>query len=230
MQFFAVLLVVLLPLTAAQSNSRSCDGRVAQCNGAMDYFPTKLSFDYATTVKSLTYFNTYALLDMAWNDYAGPNAIKYALVQCGCPSPKLGPSVREIYVPVSSSLVEETVAVPKILLIGQGSKITAVHGQPRLRTPIPPWYTVLLYSPIPVAHGHEVTYTTSPELLDAVKNKLVVDIEGNYSKLQPIPARDRPMMASSCLRADPHLGYRARLQETPLVRRRWWKYKIPPRG
>jgi len=85
------------------------------------------------------------------------------MVRCGCPPPS-GDSVpagaKTFFVPVSSILVEETVAIPKVYLIGQRAKMSAV--------------TTGLWA-------------TTPELLDDVANGLVQDIGSNYSRLNVMP-------------------------------------------
>jgi iron complex transport system substrate-binding protein len=148
-------------LAAAQdlSNSATCAQRVRFCNvsGGVDYFPSKVSFDYATTIERIVYNRTFVALDFRWDDFAGLNRTAYyVFVRCGCPSPGLDPRYKEIYVPVSSAFVQQTPTVPKFYLLGQRAKVTAVESD---------------------------DFLTTAEILDDVRDGFVLDIDLNYTRL-----------------------------------------------
>lgn len=155
---FAILLV-LLPLCVGQNNAASCVHRVRSCDPSNDYFPSKVRFLYSTSVKSLTYTNTYAVLEQSWTAWSGSHQQTLILVRCGCPSPNLGiTGAKEIYVPISSISVHETAAVPKVYLLGQRSKLIAADS---------------------------VSFATTEELLSDIENGSSLDIQGNFTRLFP---------------------------------------------
>jgi hypothetical protein len=77
-------------------------------------------------------------------------------VRCGCPSPNLGAGWIETFVPVRSISVHETVAVPKVYMLGQRAKMIA---------------------------SDSISFATTEELLDDVRDGSVLDIRGNFSRM-----------------------------------------------
>jgi iron complex transport system substrate-binding protein len=154
--FVLLLLLVGAATLVTASNSATCSHRVSACNSSVDYFPVKLQFAHSGSVKSLQYYNTYVVAQMSWVAWSGTHAVTYVFVRCGCPSPNVGGDSKEFYVPVSSVLIEETVAVPKLYMIGQGQKVVAVASS---------------------------AFVTTTQLLDDVRAGLVVDIQSNFTRL-----------------------------------------------
>jgi len=155
--------VTLAILSAAAQDPTSCSNRVPNCDPAADYFPTKVSFDYAGSVKSVKYMNTYVVVDMAWTAWSGAHTQTLVMVRCGCPAPPssaVPTGAKTFYVPIQRMLLHETVAVPKVYLIGQRAKLSAIDS---------------------------VQYVTTSELIEDVKNGVVQDIKGNYSRLNVMP-------------------------------------------
>ncbi|MDO9356378.1 MAG: hypothetical protein Q7T55_21955, partial [Solirubrobacteraceae bacterium] len=149
-------LIVGTAALATASNSATCSHRVSVCNSSVDYFPVKLEFAHSGSVKSLRYYNTYAVAEMSWVAWSGTHLATYVFVRCGCPSPNVGGGSKEFYVPVSSVLIEETVAVPKLYMIGQGQKVAAVASS---------------------------AFVSTTQLLVDIRAGLVVDIRSNYTNL-----------------------------------------------
>lgn len=158
----AVLLTVALFVTqvAAAPNEATCSNRVLVCNTSSQYFPTKIAFEHATSVTALEYYGTYVIVRMSWNAWSGAHQQTLVLVRCGCPAPAdvggLGVNVRLFFVPVSTVFIEETVAVPKLYLIGQRDKVNSIAS---------------------------VTFVTTPELREDVANGIVQDIANNFTRL-----------------------------------------------
>ena len=148
-------LLVSMLLCAPTAVTASPGDTVAACDPTLDiYFDNKLQFNYATTVRSIVYNNTFVTVRLQWSDYNGPGSADYVFVrrgapslltQCfgylcsddvafkpvqasaGCPSPQLGPSYTEILVPALSAFAQQTVTIPKIVLLGQRHKLASVE-------------------------------------------------------------------------------------------------------
>lgn len=147
--------IVLVPALSAASNEATCANRITSCNSSLQYFPTQVRFEHASSVTALEYYNTYVVVNMSWKAWSGVHQQTLVLVRCGCPSPKaaelLG-NVKILFVPVSTVFIEETVAVPKLYLIGQRNKVNSVAS---------------------------ATYVTTMELREDVENGMVTDIANN---------------------------------------------------
>lgn len=154
-----------MPLTSGQqfnislTNANSCSHRIARCDSQQDYFPTKINFQYASSVRSLTYHGTYVTADIQFTSYAGLTKVQYVFVRCGCPSPQLGAQYKEFYVPASSFFVEETVAIPKLYGLGQRDRVNSVADS---------------------------TFVTTPEMQSDVANGDILNIQNDYDQLSTL--------------------------------------------
>eukprot|EP01147_Barroeca_monosierra_P001456 gene1456-4615_t len=147
--------LLLFTLAHAQSNSATCAHPVQNCDSNRDYFDTKLHFDYASSVRNISFHNTYIKLDMSWTAWSGFHQVHYIFIRCGCPSPNIA-GYKEFHVPVNSAFLEETVVVPRIHLIGQRSRLVAVASS---------------------------AFITTQTILDDIANEVVLDIQNNYTRL-----------------------------------------------
>ncbi len=110
------------------SLNAACVKPVASCNPSNDYFADLLpTFNHSTSILSLSSANTYINLTMKVS--ASGTTQEYALLQCGCPDPGLGPSVVVISVPVGSMYVGQKTTIPKVTAIGQSASIRYIEDQ-----------------------------------------------------------------------------------------------------
>ena len=92
---------------------------------------------YASTIKSLQNKNSWISFDLVYAGILDPTPVtqSYAFVRCGCPTPPgLTANTTVIEVPVSKVMIQDTVTVPKITLIGQGSAIEFVEDSTFITT------------------------------------------------------------------------------------------------
>ena len=124
---FAVVLFNAFTAHAACLNPVACDPTV-------NYFPSApTSFSYSTTVAHLNVSNTFISFNLNYASYLDPTTPlteAVVLVRCGCPAPTVPSGTKVIHVPIASALVQQTVTIPKIVLLGQLSKITFLTTRP----------------------------------------------------------------------------------------------------
>jgi iron complex transport system substrate-binding protein len=174
-----IFLLFLFESCGAFDNNATCLHRVASCNASIDYFDTKINFSHASAFRSVVYARTHVLVDMNWTDWSGAHEQQFVFVRCGCPRPALSGSfalAATFFVPVSSIFIDETVAIPKVMLLGQRSKLTAINS---------------------------VEFVTTPELRSDVAEGSTVDIKGNWSTLLAAGVPDVLLTGSGFMEIDP---------------------------
>jgi len=154
------LVLICCVVAAAPTNEMTCAHRLKTCNPSVPYFDSRIELNHASTVQSLNYFNTHVVIVKNWTDWSGPHVESILLIRCGCPAPSGFENHKRFWVPVESAFVEETVAVPKLYLLGQRAKLTAIAS---------------------------ALFVTTEELLDDVHNGFVFDIQNNYTNLLSAP-------------------------------------------
>jgi hypothetical protein len=78
------LTLLLIFLCAQTAVGASPGDTVAACDPTQDiYFDNKLRFDYASTVRSIQYNNTFATVKLQWTDYNGPGSANYVFLRRG---------------------------------------------------------------------------------------------------------------------------------------------------
>ena len=111
---FATSLV--LPMVAAQE-AAVADACVTDYDASVDYFPDKVTVDYATGF-TVEYHNNYKLVTIAQPWQGADTAVEYVLVECGTPAPEDVQADAVIEVPVKSIVTMSTTFLPHI--VGQG--------------------------------------------------------------------------------------------------------------
>ena len=120
---FALLITLFatslaLPITAAQEAAVAvADTCVTDYDATVDYFPDKVTLDYATGF-TVEYHNNYKVVTIAQPWQGAEGAVDYVLVECGTPAPKDVKAEAVIEVPVKSIVTMSTTFLPHI--VGQG--------------------------------------------------------------------------------------------------------------
>jgi len=113
-----------LPITAAQQTAVT-DTCVTDYDAAVDYFPDKVTVDYAEGF-TVEYHNNYKLVTLLQPWQGAEDAIQYLLVQCGTPAPEDLEADQVIEVPVQSVVTMSTTFLPHIVQQGLLDRLVAV--------------------------------------------------------------------------------------------------------
>lgn len=129
---FALLITVfatslVLPIADAQEAAVADAACVTDYDPNVDYFPDKVTVDYATGF-TVEYHNNYKLVTIAQPWQGAETAVEYLLVECGTPAPEDVKADATIEVPVKSIVTMSTSFLPHI--VGQGllDKLVAVDS------------------------------------------------------------------------------------------------------
>jgi iron complex transport system substrate-binding protein len=90
-------------------------------NSKTDYFPNKVSVNYATGF-SIEYHNSFKILTINAIDSTGNQS--FVLLQCGAPS--LDTSLPVITIPIKSAFLSSTTQYPSFVELGSVAKITGI--------------------------------------------------------------------------------------------------------
>ncbi len=108
----ACLLFVLAGAAYAQDSANLTEGCVETYDASVDYFPAKVSVEYAEGF-DVEYYNHYKVVSMLpW--VGAEEALQYILVQCGTPAPEGYDGVPVIEVPVMRVVAMSTSMLPHI--------------------------------------------------------------------------------------------------------------------
>ena len=122
----AFLLSALVFATYAQDapEANLSDGCVENYDAEVDYFPSKVTVDYAQNF-NVEYFNNYKVVTMLpW--LGAEEALEYVLVQCGTPAPEGYDESSIFEVPVNSFVATSTSMLPHLDEQGLLDRLVAV--------------------------------------------------------------------------------------------------------
>ncbi len=114
--------------------SNLTDGCVRDYDPAVDYFPAKLTLDYATGWQ-ISYHNHYKLLTVTQPWLGADTQFEYVLVQCGTPVPDGYPTAQVIEVPARSIITMSTTHLPHILTLGLLDRLVGVDTAAFINAP-----------------------------------------------------------------------------------------------
>lgn len=121
-----LMLGVMLPIHAqeAPDEANLTDGCVEEYDASVDYFPAKVSVDYAESF-SIEYFNNYKVVSMLpWP--SAEVSLQYVLVQCGTPAPEGYEDTPTFEVPVQRFVAMSTSMLPHLDEQGVLDRLIAV--------------------------------------------------------------------------------------------------------
>lgn len=110
------------------------NGCVSDYDPAVDYFPQKLTIDYATGWQ-IEYFNNYKLITVSEPWAGADTSFQYVLVQCGTPIPTGYPAAQVIEVPARSMIAMSTTYLPHLAEFGLIERLVAVDTAAYANTP-----------------------------------------------------------------------------------------------
>lgn len=111
---------------AASNIAESSDGCVGNYDPTVDYFPAKVTVEYATF--EVEYFNNYKVVTVNDPWLGADQSFTYVLVQCGTPAPEGFADVLVIEVPVPSIVSLSTTYLPQLEQLGLLDKLVAVDS------------------------------------------------------------------------------------------------------
>lgn len=111
---------------AAGDTTESNDGCVENYDPTVDYFPAKVTVDYATF--EVEYFNNYKVVTVNDPWLGADQSFTYVLVQCGTPAPEGFADVPVIEVPVPSIVSLSTTYLPQLEQLGLLDRLVAVDS------------------------------------------------------------------------------------------------------
>ncbi len=112
--------------STAEVDGNYTDGCVENFAVGTDYFPEKVTLDYASGL-TVEYFNSYKVVTVT-NPYAGANEIfQYVLVQCGTTAPAGFDDAQIIDVPIAEVAVLSTTTLPGLVEMGLLDRLVAVE-------------------------------------------------------------------------------------------------------
>lgn len=103
--------------THAQEPANLTEACVESYDPAVDYFPDKSTFNYATSL-SVEYFNNYKVVTITEPWVGSDESFQYVLVQCGTPAPDGYDDALMIEVPVTSVIAMSTTYLPHLVRLG----------------------------------------------------------------------------------------------------------------
>ncbi len=128
MKYLVLLfLILLVSLTAAAQETNLTDGCVENYDPNVDYFPHKVTVEYATGFE-VEYFNHYKVLRVLspWAGAAEP--IEYVLVQCGTPTPEGYKDAQVIEIPIDSLVSLSTTYLPHLVELGELDSLRGIDS------------------------------------------------------------------------------------------------------
>ncbi|MEZ4635404.1 MAG: ABC transporter substrate-binding protein [Caldilineaceae bacterium] len=102
------------------------DGCVEDYDPAVDYFPAKITVDYASF--EVEYFNNYKVVTIHDPWLGADQSFTYVLVQCGTPAPEDYADAPVIEVPIRSIVSLSTTYLPQLEQLGLLDKLVAVDS------------------------------------------------------------------------------------------------------
>lgn len=118
-------LVLAVPTAAQDSPANLTDGCVTEYDPAVDYFPDKAEFEYATGVE-VEYFNNYKLVTVLQPWPGADTSFQYVLVQCGTPAPADYPDAQLVEVPIERIISMSTTFLPPLDNLGVADTLVGV--------------------------------------------------------------------------------------------------------
>ncbi len=122
------------PAVVAAPAANLTDGCVGEYDPVVDYFPQKLTLDYATGWQ-IAYFNHYKLITVSQPWAGADTSFQYVLVQCGTPAPDGYPDAQVIEVPVRSIIAMSTTYLPHLAQFDLVDRLVGVDTTAFINTP-----------------------------------------------------------------------------------------------
>lgn len=113
-------------VSATAPTTNLTDGCVDVYDPAVDYFPEKVSVEYASF--EVEYFNNYKLVTVNDPWLGADQRFQYLLVQCGTPTPEGYADVPVIEVPVDSIVSFSTTYLPQLESLGLVDRLVGIDS------------------------------------------------------------------------------------------------------
>jgi iron complex transport system substrate-binding protein len=212
-RLFSLLLifsVMIGALPVAAQEAAVADACVTDYDAAVDYFPDKVTVEYAQGF-TVEYFNNYKVVTLAQPWQGAEEAIHYVLVQCGTPAPEDVEATAVIEVPVQKVVTMSTTFLPPIVDQGVLDKLVAVD--------------TILYTNLPeIIAKHEAGELpeVSPNFGE-INTELLLDLEPDLIMSQRFDGTDQlyPTLQEAGLPVVLNADF---LDTTPLGQAEWGKY------
>lgn len=123
-----------VPSPADQPAANLTEGCVEDYDPTVDYFPEKISIDYAEGW-TIDYFNHYKVVTVTnpWRN--AETTFEYVLVQCGTPVPEGFADAQVIEVPISTIATMSTTHLPHLTSLGLTDALVAIDNFQYVNTP-----------------------------------------------------------------------------------------------
>lgn len=134
--FVGILIALFSVSPSIAAPSLDTKGCATAYEAGQDYFAAKSSIEFSDNF-SVAYFGNYKIVTVD-RPYPGGQPEHYVLVQCGTPSPDLGPdmaNVPRISVPVQSLFSGSTAQAPALVTVGGLKALTGVARRDFIATP-----------------------------------------------------------------------------------------------
>jgi iron complex transport system substrate-binding protein len=110
------------------------DGCAEAYDPSIDYFPDKVSVDYATGFQ-VEYHNNYKVVTVSKPWQGAEEGFQYVLVQCGTPAPEGFENASVIEVPVKSIIAMSTTYLPHLAALGLTDRLLGLDSFLYVNTP-----------------------------------------------------------------------------------------------
>lgn len=126
-----IALVMALPTFAQEAptlDENLTEGCITEYDAETDYFPDKVSIDYAVGLE-VSYFNNYKVVRATtpWPGAGPEDAFEYVLVQCGTPAPEGFENAQFIEVPTGNLITLSATQLPHISELGLIDKLIGIE-------------------------------------------------------------------------------------------------------
>lgn len=133
-QFLLIAILVIACYHTTPTTSTDTKGCIQTYNPNIDYFPEKITVNYATGF-DVEYHKNYKLVTVKnpWRN--AKTSFQYILVQCGTPVPKDFQPSQVITVPINTVVSLSTTHLPHFAKLGVVEKLVGVSDTKRINTP-----------------------------------------------------------------------------------------------
>ncbi|EHC12924.1 ABC-type transporter, periplasmic subunit [Fischerella thermalis JSC-11] len=133
-QFLLIAILAIACHRTTITTSKDTKGCVHNYNHNIDYFPDKVTINYATGF-DVEYHKNYKLVTVKNPWQNAKTGFQYILVQCGTPAPKNFQSSQIITVPINTVVSLSTTHLPHFAKLGLVDKLIGVSNTKRVNTP-----------------------------------------------------------------------------------------------
>lgn len=133
-QFLLIAILAIACHRTTITTSKDTKGCVHNYNPNIDYFPGKVTINYATGF-DVEYHKNYKLVTVKKPWQNAKTGFQYILVQCGTPAPKNFQSSQIITVPINTVVSLSTTHLSHFAKLGLVDKLIGVSDTKRVNTP-----------------------------------------------------------------------------------------------